>query len=111
KGGTDLGVTHKTTDIAIGGKGTPQVSIVTIDLASQTYNKAIPPTRQHPLTGVLKEKAWRSATDPKVGTPRIVHVETYGPQPTAAQRAAIEAAMREAASWDNPVHITWSHRK
>ncbi len=111
KGGADLGVTHKTTDVTIGGPGTPQVSVVTVDLEASSYNKVVPPTRQNQLTSVLTSKAWKSATDRKAGTPRIVHLETYGQKPTAAQTAAIEAAIQEAASWDNPVQIIWSHRR
>ncbi len=111
KGGTDLGVTHKTTDVTVGGLGTPQVSIVTVDLASPTYNRIIPPNRQHPLTGVLKQKAWRSDTDPKAGAPRIVRVETYGPEATAAQKAAIRAAIDAAAAYDPPVRIEVHYRR
>lgn len=111
KGGTDLGFTHKTTDVMIGGAGTPKVSIVTVDLASPTYNKVIPAGRKNPLTSVLENKAWRSSVDPKAGPgPRIVHAELYGPEPTAVQQAAIEAAITEAARMNPPVQIIWRHR-
>jgi hypothetical protein len=110
EGGTDLGFTHRTTDVRIGSPGSPQVSIVSADLGSPSYSRVVSPGRQHPLTGVLKQKAWKSATDAQAGTPRIVHVESYGPQPTAAQRAAIKAAQDAASRYTPPVQIIWRHR-
>ena len=110
-GRTDLGLTHPTTDVSIGGPGTQQVSIVTVDLEGKTVSRNVPAGRTHPLTSRITSKAWKSSVDPRLSDPRILHVETYGPKPTPQQVTAIEAARREAMTWEDSVNILWRHRK
>ena len=112
RGGQDLGFGHATTDVNVGGPGTPEVSIVTVDLAGSSVSRSVPTGRTHPLTSKLTTKAWRSSVDPNVGPNRILHAELYGPEPpTPAQLRAIQAAQQEAASWADPVTIVFGYRK
>jgi hypothetical protein len=92
-GGTYLGYGHPITDVA--GAAGEQISIRTVDVASKTYQTTVPVGNVHPLTSTLTNKAWKLAQAPTPG-PKILHVEFYGAEPTAVQREAILAAIRQA---------------
>ncbi len=111
KGETDLGFYHATTDALTGAAGSSQVSVMTVDLASPSYNVLVKPQNIYPLTSNIKSKAWKLSSDRKLGpAQRVVQAELYGPKPTPAQRAAVQAARKEAATYDPPVVIKVRYR-
>jgi RHS repeat-associated protein len=106
-GATYLGRFHPISDIAAGSE---HISIRTVDLASKTYLYPKPGYNVHPLTSTLTGKAWKLVDIDSPG-PKVLHVELYGPRPTAIQVQAVEAAIHEAARFDlTPVEIRVGYR-
>lgn len=105
-GGRNLGFHNPIADVSLADE---IISVRTIDVGAKSYLKVVPAGRVHPITSAITNKAWKMTELTTSGT-RVLRVELYGPQPTVDQIKGINAAIREATTFQPPVEVRVSYR-